>query len=104
MTVEQFSILAMLAKEGMKFRFNDAIELADQDFADALTSLAWDTSAPPFSITPGLVAQYDSVDYRFDLYKFDGFRLNVYYSLNMRPTLFIIFGAVGEFVILRRWE
>lgn len=104
MTVEQFAILSMLAKEGMKFRFNDAIELADQDFADALTSLTWDTSAPPFSIAPGLISRYDGMDYKFDLYKFEGFRMNIYYSLSIGTTLFTISGEAGEFVILRRWE
>jgi len=104
MTVEQFAILSMLAKEGMKFDPKDAVELDSQEFTNALKIFTWNVEAPPYAIAPGLLTRYDGIDYKFDLYKLEGFRLNIYYGLSLGTTLFTISGEAGEFVFLRRWE
>lgn len=104
MTVEQFAILGMLAKEGVTFTPKNTVELDDQKFIETLRELTRNTYAPPYAIAPGLISRYDGADYKFDLYKFEDFRLNIYYSLSMGVTMFTISGEVGGFVILRRWE
>lgn len=99
--MEQFAIMGMLAREGMKIQPKEAIELPLRDFGEVLHQLTW--GDPPNSIAPKLVANDGRYDYTFDLYNFGTYKLSIYYSLNGHPTLFIIFGNAGEFVFLRKW-
>lgn len=103
MTMEQFALLGLLAKEGLKFQLREAVELDHETFVETLTSFTWNLEAPPYEIAPTLVTRYDGMDYKFDIYRFQGYRLNIYYSLNGYPTMFTVRGDGGVLIFLRGW-
>jgi hypothetical protein len=103
MTIEQFAILRMLTKELGLIKGESTTRLPHQAFVDTLMSFTHDTSAPPYEIAPRLITRFDGADYTFDIYRFLGYRLNIYYSQNGSPTLFTVWGDGGALVFLREW-
>lgn len=100
--MEQFAIMGMLAREGVRVNPRDALELPLPDFAEALRSFTW--GDPPSSISPRLVARGGTFDYIFDLYNFGPYRVGIYYSNGGSPTLVFIEGNGGNFILLRKNE
>lgn len=103
MTMEQFALLGLLAKEGMKFQLREAVELDHETFVQSLRDFTWDVENPPYEIAPKLITRYDGMDYTFDVYRFQGYRVNIYYSMNDSPTMFVVWGEGGALIFLRGW-
>lgn len=103
MTVEQFALLGLLAKEGLKFQPREAVELDHETFVQSLRDFTWDVENPPYEIAPNLVTRYDGMDYKFDIYRFQGYRVNIYYSLSESPPMFVVWGEGGVLIFLRGW-
>lgn len=99
MTMEQFSIIGLLAKDGLKT--DDVVSVPPHLFLEHLSAFTWSIENIPLKIAPNLIAYYDGMNYGFDLYEFCGYKLNVFFGQGGSPTLFVIWGEGGALIILR---
>lgn len=101
MTVEQFTLLAMLNKEEADIDVTSIVELEESVFYDVLLMFTHDASAPPHQINLNLMAKFNDSVYVFDHYKFKDFYFNIYYGAKGSPIMFSLWGNVMCQVVMK---